>query len=132
MSTKIPQLADNISRLDVALGLKMVPLGTRFLYTINGSGKCYEGTLLEVSPEGHVRLNSSGIWDWPPEVRIEEILSHPQEKTELQNAQNEKAAPVQASPPPFLGNAGILSKPGPSPVPLPSAKPSTTKPKRYL
>lgn len=71
----IQQLPDAFARLDVAMGKQLVRLGARFLYTVNGSGKCYEGTLLEISPLGHVKLNASGVWDWPPEVRIEEILS---------------------------------------------------------
>ena len=77
MSEPIPQLPETKRRLDLALEEKLIGLGVRFLYTINGSGTCHDGTLHEISPVGHVRLNDRGAWDWPPEVFVEEVLSVP-------------------------------------------------------
>lgn len=71
----IEQLPDMFKRLDLALAKKLVRLNDRFLYTVNGAGKLYEGTLHEISPLGHVRLNTSGVWDWPPEIVVEELLA---------------------------------------------------------
>ena len=69
------QLEPPFTRLDRALDGKHIEVGSRFVYTINGSGTCHEGMLQEVSPLGHVKLDDSGVWHWPPEIVIEEILS---------------------------------------------------------
>lgn len=91
------QLTAHQARLDNALAAGLVHLGARFLYTIDGTGKCYEGRLIERSPEGHVKLDESGTWQWPPEVHIEELLGAP------------------------------ASGPAVPPLPLPSAKPPVTQ-----
>jgi len=91
MSDPIQQLPDIQRRLDVALKEQLIAVGARFLYTINGSGKCYEGTLHEISALGHVRLNDRGTWDWPPEVTVEELLPpapKPAPEVRLEAAQN--------------------------------------------
>jgi hypothetical protein len=111
----VPQLDIKLCRLDTALKQGLVKIGDRFLYLINGAGKCYEGTLRELSPNGYAKLNDGRVWDWPEEVRIEEMLSY---------APSPKPVEEPSASPPAVAPA----------VPLPSAKQpnltATTKTKR--
>lgn len=113
----LPQLTDVQARLDNALKLGLVKKGTRFLYTINGSGKCYEGTLLDQSPGGHVKLENSGVWHWPPEVRIEELLAP-------------ASPPIPGPSPVAISPAGDAAEAGArEPFRMPFAKTTTPKSK---
>jgi hypothetical protein len=62
-------------RLDALITNDTVKAGTTFLYKGPLNGELREGTLLEESKDGHVRLDDSGAWLWPQEIFVEEVLA---------------------------------------------------------
>lgn len=131
MSNTAPAAALSKSkRLDIALRENLVVVGTRFLYSIRGTGKLYEGHYKECSPRGFVNLNNSQCWDRPEEVFVEEILSGPAPVAETNPAVPETPAPLpetfepkgETNVPPGETNPPVsesLPEPAPEPAPPP-------------